>query len=143
MRMYDIALFVFLFQISLSIVYNLNITNTTMPVGLNSGYLDGIPIDTWARTEAEGIAPLANSPTSTAVNTQDVFSYLNAFYQFAILAIPKMASFLFNATFGLLPMMTALGMPDIIALPLTTIVYIIYVVGFYQIFSKSSMKEYS
>jgi len=138
LRIYDIVLFVFLFNLSLSIVNELGITQA----GVTSHAINGMDENQWVINEAENTKNIGTEPTSTGVNLQAVFSWMNAIYQYAILAVPKAISVLLNSTIGVYPLLITIGVPNIIAIPLSTAVYFIYIIGAYQMFSKTSFKDY-
>ena len=141
MRIYDIVLFVFLFSLALSVVKDLNLFGNVENVGVNSPYVNGQYQYVWTQEELKNVGRISNA--TSEVNIQAVFSWLNAFYQFALLAIPRIVIIFFNATIGVYWLIQAIGIPEPFALTLATAIYFIYIIGMYQMFSSKSFREYS
>lgn len=139
MRIFDIAMLVFMFNLALSVVNGLGITT----IGLSGNALNGNEPNSWVSQEMSNIGTIAATPTSKGIDIQALFNYLGAFYQLALLAIPRLVIIFFNSTIGVGFLLMALGVPPVLAIPLWAAVEFIYFIGFYQMFAKSSFGEYS
>lgn len=140
MRIYDVVLFVFIFNLSLGIVANLG----TVGAGASSSYVAGSTSESYINSQANSIASIGEAPTAQAVNTQNTFSWFNAAYQFVMLGISKIISIFWDSTIGIYWMLTGtLHVPIVLALPLSLLVYFIYTLGLLQLFTQRSFKEYA
>jgi len=138
MKIYDIVLFVFIFNLSLSIVSELGL----LEAYVKPNYIQGMTYGEYVSKEMSDFKKVSEQATKQAVSPQAVFSWFNLVYYFVIVGIPKIINILFYSTVGVYPLMRIIGIPDVLALPLSSIIYFIYVIGLYQMLTKSSFKDY-
>lgn len=152
MKIYDIVLFIFLFNLSLGIVNDIT-PYLGIDVETNPGYyclewdesgncVSSVGAKAWVSDESGGPSSLVRDVSDTAVNPEATFSWLNAIYAFVFKGIPAMVRIIFSATIGVLPLMLSLHIPVIVAAPISAVVYLLYTFGLYQFILDRSIKNY-
>lgn len=141
MRMYQLALFTFIFVLSLSIVseteiftpYGVGITNIQIhnqnAVDFSSGFVG---------TSGNVIS----AAQSGSVDTEQTFSWFNAVYQFVFIGIPKFIEIIFYTTLGIPILMQSLFMPQGLAWILSGGIWFIYASGIIQFMIDRDMRRY-
>lgn len=151
MRIYDIILFLFVFNLALATVKNLNIVGSG--IGVNPGEictswsdagicLSTVPATTWSERVQSKPSELSGSVTNIGISFEAVFSFLNAVYAFVFKGIPLFLDIFWSATVGVYWNMIAVGIPAALAVPLSAIVYFVYGIGLLQFMFQRSIKEY-
>lgn len=138
MRIYDIALFVLIFNLSLSMFNQLGV----FQVGVSSPYIAGKTINEWAMEKKETVGKIVEGGSSEKINPEAVLSWFNAIYKFTINAIPEFFQMIYDATIGVYPLLLTLGIPKVLALPLATITYLVYTAGLLQLFMRTGVRDF-
>lgn len=157
MKLYSVALIFFLLNLSLAFVQEFNAEVGFMPAFVGSGGTyyctnfddQGNCEEGYSYNASEWTKRISGDPSGviTGVTDDDVdssseFSWWGAIYQFVFKGLPKIATVLFSATIGVLPMLTSIGIPLLIAVPISAVVYLTYVFGVYQLVTDRSLKNY-
>jgi hypothetical protein len=138
MRVYDIALFIFIFQISLGIVKNIGITSA----GLSGVGISGQSAEAYALQQTSQVKGLSEQGQSEGINLQAIFSWFNAAFKFVVNGIPMVINFIWDMFAGIYVILTALQAPVWFALSMQALVYLIYTVGLLQYVIGRSFREY-
>lgn len=149
MRIYDIVIFIFIFNMSLSMVSQIGLVGDKVIIENICAERD----DSGLCIRTEKVATYVNEKSGNAQNVvEDVTgsdvdstqeqSFVNAVYAFIFMGIPMIVGMLFESTILVYPMLLNVGFPKVLALPISTIVYVIYIFGVIQLIADRSMKSY-
>lgn len=137
-RVWDISLFLFIFNLSLGFVSGLGILNGFNYSGVEYG---GVSADVFANNSLNDLGMSVNKINPETGSLPAGFSYLNAAYQFIIVGIPTLFSIIINVIAGIYLIMTTIGVPAGFAFMIQTIVWIIELIGLWQLFTGRSFRE--
>lgn len=150
MRLYDLAMFVFCFNLAISYV-NGTITpafNTTdipyNPGWMGTGFNSAETMENQSTEVKDMFTPPKEEKEDNflGIDLQAVFSWFNALYYYAVTAITKVSTFLWGATIGIKQQLTVLGVPESIADILQTMMWTVYFLGMVQYGIGRSFREY-
>ncbi len=139
MRFISIFIFIIIFNMSLSMISSMGIYNfsySELGMGQNlqsSGSYFNSSLNSFNNT----IKTVA--PDSGGVGTG--FSYLNAVYNLVVIGLPMMLKAFLDATILFPVMMANIGMPIQLNGILTSMVWMIEAIGFWQLVTGRSFKE--
>jgi hypothetical protein len=136
MRAYDIAIFSFMFMLSLSLFTQLGITSDTIG-GLGMGST-GLSAEDYTSQQT---ADLNSTLVGDTVDPANVFNWFGAVYKFVFLGIPMVIKILLDSTILIPVMLHLVGVPDILNGILTSAVWLIYCIGILQWVTGKSMRE--
>jgi len=112
-RFYHIMAFVFAFNLALSLYANLGITTCPRP----------------------SFSP--NIPHPSEINVTRTNMTQESYYANVLNAVTLFFNVFYDMTVGFYPLLIELGVPDVIASVLATIVYFLYAIALVQFFTKS------
>lgn len=145
MRVVEIALFLFIFNISIGLVNSMIVTFPEL--GILSSVTKDMPETSYAESTAGEVTAAGAAVAGTATDVVgQVFNWFNIVWRGFIILIPTVISFISNIVFGISTFITILiPLPEIyiLAWTLQVIVWAIYAIGFMQWISGRGFKEYT
>lgn len=134
MRIYDIALFVFIFNLSLGIMNQMNVSSS-------------YSIQPVENLNLEKITSYRNSATESMSQSSNILSdavnFITESVELVITGVPMIIGCIWDATIGFKTVLeTLLGVPSILAIPLWIIVNLIYFIGIAQLITGRNIKDY-
>jgi len=140
MRIIDIALYLFIFNLAIGITNNminnfseLNLLSGVTKYQINIGNSENLVSETRAAGQ---------SISATETSLEAVFSFFNTVWKGFIVVVPMIIDFIYNIALGIINFGNIMGISLIITVPIQLIVWIIYGIGFAQWISGRGFKEY-
>jgi len=151
MRMYDIALFIFIFQLCLGLVKTMDldaIAGTGMSSDIciakdsNGVCTQSVTPEEYAQMQSSNVEAMSSKMQESSISIQAVFSWFNVVFMAVVNGIPTILDFFINATVGIYLILTAMGVPTLFATAIQSMVYLVYFIGGMQYWIGRSMREY-
>jgi hypothetical protein len=142
MRVYDLMLVVFLFTLSLSIVYNIETTYGLYGGGVSMDSIGGVTSKEYLSTEITGVTTLSEEATKQGILEQ-TFGWFGNFWRMVIGGIKTVIRVFWDCTLGLPNLLESIGVPSILAIPLGIAANLIYLIGMLQWMMGKSFKEHA
>jgi hypothetical protein len=135
MRVYDISLFLFIFNLMLGMV-----------TGLVDGAIIDLaetkePLDNYNNEDVQAHIDTTKNQTLGAGGVESEPNFIVESIRYVTIAIPKFMGLLYNITFGLPAMLNAFGMPDVIVIPIGAIIMLVYLIGILQLVLGRSVRD--
>jgi len=138
MRLYDIAFFIFLFNIALGIVSDLGV----IPANIGSIGIGGQSATSFASSAPNNFVTALNTAQNQGISIQAVFSWFNVAFQLLMLIISPLINLFYYILLGTKELLVLVGVPDYIAWTLQALVWFIYAMGISQYMAGRSFREY-
>jgi hypothetical protein len=136
MRIYDIALFIFIFNLALGMVNEMGIVSPKYNKNPAGNY-NMIQI----QADQEDLMVKTSQQSSNIVT--DAINFVEDSIKLVTVGVPMLLKSLWNATLGLYGLLTSFGVPSTLAMILWTVCNFVYLVGAYQMFTGRSVKDVS
>jgi hypothetical protein len=141
MRMYQLALFTFLFVLSLSIVSESGMFSN-YGVGIKSVQIHNQDAVDFSSGFVQESGKVVTTTGESGVSSDPNFSWYNAIYQFIFVGIPKFIEIIFYTTIGIPILLQGLFIPSGLAWLISGAVWFIYTAGMLQFYMDRDVKKY-
>ena len=136
MRAYDLALFSFMFMLSLSLFTQLGITTDSYgSLGMGDSGLNAT-----AYTEYQ-TRHINSTLQVDATDNTNIFNWFGAVYKFVFIGIPLVIKILLDSTLLIPVMLGMLDVPDPLVVILTAAIWFVYALGILQWVTGKSMRD--